>query len=223
MQNTNLLILLIQNSSQSIKISHAQTSSIKVWVVFIYLKKTLPRSAFMFNECFVYLKWRKHNRTTTLIRNRIVFLDFQTCLSLKQERSLHSIVNMINCDLSHMLPRLEELLNLQILPSHVTESDTIHLRKIATPKCLFWPTFACQGSCKLFASKCPETISDARALLLSKLFKEMFWVQPGRDLSSTPHTPTFRGICMPDWDSEERQLLPTNNPSFLLSLASRHD
>lgn len=185
----------------------------------------------MFNECFVYRRWRKQNRRTNLTRNRNVFLDFQTCLSLKQGRSLHSIVNMINHDLSHMLPRLEELLNLQILPSHVTESDTIHLRKIATPKRLFFQQYylsyfclpKCQGRCKLFVSKCPETISDAWALLLSKLFEVMLWVQPGTDLSSMPHAPTSRGICMLDWSSEERQLLPTNNPTFWLSPGSRRD
>lgn len=95
-------------------------------------------SNFMFNECFIYLRWRKHNRRANLIRNRIVFLDFQACLSLKQGRSLDSIFNMISQDWSHMFPRLEELLNRQILPSHVTEIDAIHLKKIATPKCLFF-------------------------------------------------------------------------------------
>lgn len=150
-------------------------------------------SYFMFNECFVYRRWRKQNRRTNLTRNRNVFLDFQTCLSLKQGRSLHSIVNMINHDLSHMLPRLEELLNLQILPSHVTESDTIHLRKIATPKCLFFQQYYLSYFClpREVQAVCIQMSWDHLRCMSSPSFKAV-WSDV---LSPAWHRSEFNASC----------------------------
>lgn len=67
-----------------------------------------------------------------------------------------------------------------------------------------WPTFAYQGKYKLFLSKCPETIPNE----LAELFEVIFWVQPDRELSSTPCTPFSSSLWVPGCSSELKQSLP---------------
>lgn len=99
---------------------------------------TLPRSAI---SCLIAALYTSDEENAIegqiLSKTELYFLVSKPVLaSSKWEACI--AVNMINQDWSYMFPRLEELLNLQILPHHVTESDTIHLMKIAAPKCLFF-------------------------------------------------------------------------------------
>lgn len=115
--------------------------------VFSYFKKTLPRSTV---SCLMHALCISGEENT--IEGQIspeTALHFLISIPIlaSSKGEVCTAVKMINHNWRHMYPRLEELLNPQILPSHVMGSDSIHLKKIATPKCLFfwwyWLTYFC--------------------------------------------------------------------------------
>lgn len=126
-------------------------------------------------------------------------------------------VKMINHDWRHMYPRLEELLNLQILPSHVMGSDSIHLKKIATPKCLFfwwyWLTyFRLPGEVQAV----PVQMSwDHPRWAFRPVWSCSLGPAWQRAELNTLHSP-FSSLCVPGCASELKRSLPKNNPRILL-------
>lgn len=99
---------------------------------------TLSRSAV---SCLITASYITDEETTIegqiLSETELYFLISKSILASSKWEVCRAM-NMIIHDWSYRFPRLEGLLNHQILSHHVTESDSVHLRKIATSKCLFF-------------------------------------------------------------------------------------